>query len=1682
MRADPAHHLVLGRAFTALRQGSYSEAALEFSKLDKVDHPEVQQHVLLGRGIANTFLGHKDKALKDLTKGTERYPHVADFWRRRAHLLASMGRQADALSDYSRALELEPNHPETIQERGVLAFQAGDFWTAISDLTAALKRQPKDPMLIRAVALSYGGAGQWREAVEVMEEAVRRHPGVALLWSDKGRAHKELGQADLAVAALHKALALEESPEAYLRLGLQLQSIGDHRDAIKYAHKGLKLRPMDIELNYLEASSLHAVGNYNAAIKQYSVILTLPAQAASEYAQVQQSLAFYQRDIATYTWSKLTRPFIDFQIDQDLDTNFKEAWIRRLPPTVLPRSYHPLDLPPGARSKGKSPGLPELSEGALEIIAKADEIGSRTQYFLDGFMPNKRQFRMAGLAALDVMQQVRTAWEEMAQEGEDGGTVEGGVVENRGEEAQVAEDDSESTQKQKDDRSPTSRQGTNPESIQARRRTSKRGKLKRRAFTDSFYKLTRGDGRKGEKGAKGGLKGRAGGKGGGRLMEGWRDVFNVIVPWRQIGEPTDLVAWIDLLENEIERGYGGLTALQVGQMQNVKYYPLKDRTLEVVKQRLLDAEEAVNATGMTMSSKSVHGLMGAALGGKFSIPRAVYGEKIKQAESVKELHTAVGCDFFINSQCLSEAIPGKAILGTEFSIVASARSFDFAIRTSVDWPRWKHLDLELTAAWEALCAAVLDAHTEAADPHRYRQRIQDAILRLGYFWYQFMPLTRGSAMVGLISVLGLSLAADMETTAFIPKGVQVDWEALLSPSFAKFNDSVAPWLYEGTKLFKLLSPPSPSAPPPPACGSPSSGRGEKLLLGGADLCALMRADGGKSGLAGGGRKGAAEESKGELRGAVGSSGATVEKKGKRGDASERGGHGGEQKKGRGGSGDPKRHETTRRRKGEEEEGEDEEERDRGLKGREGVKKGRREQAKPTVKGSESRDEKGSGGGSGGVGEKGKRGEGEGRGATPNSSYVPPLPNRGLILFPQMQAKKFQEAINLFNQVRPPTPLTQPPHDLLPSSVIPIHHTTRNLLTTPKFIEATNLFNQPHYTALNPSPIPPLRLASPSHYHIPFHPALSPLPPCSLPATGGSGRRRAVGSAVHRQGPLPPDAQAEGDGRLTGFPPPSPRLSPQVEAEGGELSDQLFIGRGLCHLFLKRLDDAEDDFTEGIQHFPRSAELYRRRAMLYIERNERETVRVHVDVEGAVEDLSRSLEIEPDNQDALQHRGIIAFHIHLYSMAIACNPMQLSPCDPLSTPFPLYPCPTPCPHAGIIAFHIHLYGMAIADLSRALDMRPMDAYLIRAKAIDLGGGRPPAQRERHVQRGSEAPCLTLQSTLPFLPPPSSPLSFPPPFPPSSPHSSSPQGIALTRAGHCRNASSMFSEAGIALAGAGQWRNVSTIFSEVVRQLVMPGLLVQPFPSPLTSLSTLPPLPSPPPFPPPQGIALAGAGQWRNASAVFAEAVKRHPMSAHLWTEKGRVHKELGEVDLALAALHKALALEDTLEAYIRLTSLMQLVGRHNTLTSSASVPPYWFAVSITHSLSTPPSLSPSSSTHAQLHQYSNILGLSPTDSNTGTLQGMAFYQREIAAYTLSKLDLPFSQFRLDYELHNELKEAWVRKQSPLSILPAYRPLPIRLVRNPPRIRFSPQVRALIAKADEIGRRTQYFVDGFMPHKR
>jgi hypothetical protein len=86
-------------------------------------------------------------------------------------------------------------------------------------------------------------------------------------------------------------------------------------------------------------------------------------------------------------------------------------------------------------------------------------------------------------------------------------------------------------------------------------------------------------------------------------------------------------------------------------------------------------------------------------------------------------------------------------------------------------------------------------------------RISDLILHLAFYWYNFMPLSRGTAAVGYMTMIGLFLSLDYEIAVATPPNTQVDWEAILGPSPAAFiKASLA--LSLSFSLFLPLSVPS----------------------------------------------------------------------------------------------------------------------------------------------------------------------------------------------------------------------------------------------------------------------------------------------------------------------------------------------------------------------------------------------------------------------------------------------------------------------------------------------------------------------------------------------------------------------------------------------------------------------------------------------------------------------------------------------------------------------------------------------------------------------------------------------------------------------------------------------------------------------------------------------------------
>ncbi|CAI5487594.1 unnamed protein product [Closterium sp. Naga37s-1] len=449
----------------------------------------------------------------------------------------------------------------------------------------------------------------------------------------------------------------------------------------------------------------------------------------------------------------------------------QNAWMRREHPRTLP-SYQQFNATPDQWERATWPLTPggAMSADALALIAAVDVIGERTHCHVDGMLrnrvqgirlspvplytlrlsslhspfspdltpaptaitllpapirfaalPRRSQLRMAGLAALDVMQRVRRSWEAMAM-----------------------------------------------------------ARAQRKPQGPRLQSLVREEGGEGREGA----------------VEGWRDVFEVVAQWRQIANPTDATFWKHSLLSPQRVAVRSTMPIHVYNFETVKYYPVHPRAVALTRATLLENEEAFDANYTRFNFPCLLQLHVPAA--PCFLPSAVpslSALSIEAASDLAELHAAVGQDFTALTLIHSALHPRQRIPATEFQVKRTNHSYDFYTETAMDADRWSKCDAEMTAAWESLCTAVLDARTQAEDPQLYRHRIQHAILRLAFFWFQVMPLTRGSAMGGMVAILGLSMAADMQTTALIPPNVHVDWEALLSTRHEDFAAQVHPWLY-----------------------------------------------------------------------------------------------------------------------------------------------------------------------------------------------------------------------------------------------------------------------------------------------------------------------------------------------------------------------------------------------------------------------------------------------------------------------------------------------------------------------------------------------------------------------------------------------------------------------------------------------------------------------------------------------------------------------------------------------------------------------------------------------------------------------------------------------------------------------------------------------------------------------
>ncbi|CAI5977927.1 unnamed protein product, partial [Closterium sp. NIES-65] len=735
---------------------------------------EYEESALVGRATVHFLAGNLQQALADLSQvappcvsfelrrlkaegsvATARFPESTDAWQRRAVVLLKLGRLEEA-KDYRAAVaDLSPLQDtpmatvDVLRTLGWASAALGAFKAA----TAMYGRAAGSGTFSKSLhGWASAALGAFKAATEVYGRAVRLFPQEGALWREKGCSHKELGEVRLARECLETAVAVErgeeeqgeelggggagpgvpgegrcrgEDLENYHKLALLHMHTGKPRQALEVAREGLQLFPQSTNLHYLAASAHHALANFSAAARHYSTVLALGGRSQEENAQLNHNLAFYQ-----------------------------EAWMRKEPPQLLPPSVvryttekqlqeQQQQRQQQQRKEEKRQQEVELSEEALALVEKADELGPRAMYHVGGFLHDPRKLRMAGLAALDVMQRASSAWQAMLKEEE--------------------EEEQEQSERHGSSGSGRSSRSQGEQNEQETRKWARRGVLESTQKQETRKWARRG---------------------------GWRDMLEAIVQWRQIADPIDSVTWI----KDNKESYGShvaATPIVDGQMDNYKYFQFHDRAFALIKDRLLTTQSATAASGSPSVPLSASAL-----------------KKVRKASGLRELHAAVGRDFYVQLPCHSRAHPGKDIGGIQLALVHVPPGFVFAIRIGLSPQRWKDFYSELDAAWQALGTAVVEARRAQAagggagtrsDSHKthkthkthlshlphmshmshmshvplvQRQKVQRAILDLAFYWYHLSPLSRGSAMVGWVSVLGLCMAAGLHTTALVPQGMQ----------------------------------------------------------------------------------------------------------------------------------------------------------------------------------------------------------------------------------------------------------------------------------------------------------------------------------------------------------------------------------------------------------------------------------------------------------------------------------------------------------------------------------------------------------------------------------------------------------------------------------------------------------------------------------------------------------------------------------------------------------------------------------------------------------------------------------------------------------------------------------------------------------------------------------------------
>ncbi|XP_078672682.1 tetratricopeptide repeat protein 13-like isoform X8 [Branchiostoma floridae x Branchiostoma belcheri] len=253
----------------------------------------------------------------------------------------------------------------------------------------------------------------------------------------------------------------------------------------------------------------------------------------------------------------------------------------------------------------------------------------------------------------------------------------------------------------------------------------------------------------------------------------WRDIFDTAVKWRRLVDPEQPVLWLDLMPaKSVDAGFNNFMNMIRGQVTNIRYSGYLDTTFKLTKQMVMHYQDLPHPNLKAEISKTQN------------------CEELLEVMKKSGSSTQNGFMVGTHVPSLKDKKRNKNYDGLMLTLSGDTEgNILFSMDTATTKTRTSQYHSEMEWIWNRITDEVkkggngMDVDT-----------LVNTILYLVYYFYNLLPLSRGSSVVAYTVAMGMLMALGKEVTGKIPPGKMVDMEAMLIGSPESFANEVKDWM------------------------------------------------------------------------------------------------------------------------------------------------------------------------------------------------------------------------------------------------------------------------------------------------------------------------------------------------------------------------------------------------------------------------------------------------------------------------------------------------------------------------------------------------------------------------------------------------------------------------------------------------------------------------------------------------------------------------------------------------------------------------------------------------------------------------------------------------------------------------------------------------------------------------